>query len=173
MLPLTHIGCTITAVKALEKGLSIKQIDYRVLIVASLLPDLVDKPLAGFFAGSYQYESRAFGHSLAFVGCLALLFALQWLWNRSMFFFPVVLGVLLHDVLDVMWLHPGIFYWPLQGWQFPPPTDEAFKGTIQLFGYKIRELDFFDNISVLLLLFFFMQTALRGKILDFFRKGNL
>lgn len=173
MLPLTHIGFSTAAVKMLGKSLWIKQMDYRVFLIASLLPDLIDKPLASLFAGSYQYESRAFGHSLVFLGCFTLLLLGQWLWNRGLFFLPVVLGILLHDVLDVMWLHPGIFFWPLEGWQFPPPTDEAFKGTIQLFGYKIRELDFFDNVSVLFILFFFMQAALHGRLFDFFLKGKL
>lgn len=173
MLPLSHIGFTATAVKILESGLNIRRIDYRVLCVASLLPDLVDKPLASLLAGSYEYESRAFGHSLAFLGGFVILLLIHWLWTRSLFFLPVILGIAFHDVLDVMWLHPGIFYWPVEGWQFPKPVNEAWQGTMQLFSYKIKQLDFFDNISVLFLLLLFMRIALSGRIKEFIRSGKL
>ena len=86
---------------------------------------------------------------------------------------PIIFGVLAHDLLDAMWLHPGIFYWPLEGWQFPKPTNEAWQGMMQFAGYKVKQLDFFDNISVLLLLFIFMKIALGNRILDFLRKGKL
>jgi len=173
MLPLSHIGFTTAAVKVLEKGLRLHRIDYRTLIVASLLPDLIDKPLAGLLAGSYEYESRSFGHSFAFLGCVGLLMAILWLWNRSLWVFPVFLGVLFHDALDVMWLHPDVFFWPIAGWQFPKAVNEAWQGFVQMGGYKIKQLDFLDNISVLVLLYFFMRIALGGKIIDFFRKGKL
>jgi inner membrane protein len=173
MLPLSHIGFTSAAVKVLEKGLRLRQIDYRVLIVASLLPDLIDKPLAKVLAGSYEYESRSFGHSLAFLGCVGLLMLIGWLWKRSSWLVPVFIGVLFHDVLDVMWLHPGIFFWPLEGWQFPKPAHEAWQGYMHFGGYKIRILDLLDNISVLVILYFFMKMALGGRIFEFFRRGKL
>jgi inner membrane protein len=173
MLPLSHIGFTTTAVQLIEKGLRLRQIDYRVLIAASLLPDLIDKPLTKLLAGSYEYESRSFGHSLAFLSCIALLMLAQWGWNRSLGLLPVFFGVLFHDVLDGMWLHPGIFFWPIEGWRFPKPVDEAWQGFVQMGGYRIKQLDFLDNISVLLLLFFFMRIALTGRILEFIRTGKL
>ena len=173
MLPLSHVGFTTAAVKVLEKGLRFPPIDYRVLIVASLLPDLIDKPLYSLLEGSYVYESRALGHSLVFLGCLGVLMVIQWFWKRELFLFTVFLGVLFHDILDVMWLHRGIFLWPLEGWQFPKATGEAWLGQLPLFGYNIRLLDFLDNISVLILLFFFMKIAWSGKIAGFLRKGKL
>jgi inner membrane protein len=173
MSPLSHVGFTTAAVKVLEKGLQLRQIDYRALIVASVLPDLIDKPLTSLLAGSYEYESRSFGHSLVFLGCIGLLMAILWIWNRSLWLVPVFLGVLFHDALDVMWLHSGIFFWPLEGWQFSKPVNEAWQGYVQLGGYKIKQLDLFDNISVLFILYFFMKIALGGRIMEFIRKGKL
>ena len=173
MLPLSHIGFTTTGVKLLEKGLRLRQIDYRILAIASLLPDLIDKPLASLLAGSYEYESRSFGHSFAFLGCVGLLMIVQWLWNRNWWLSTVFLGVLFHDILDVMWLHPGIFFWPLEGWQFPKPVNEAWQGFLQMGGYRIKQLDLLDNISVLFLLYYFMRIALGGRILEFIRNGKL
>jgi len=173
MLPLSHIGFTTAAMKGLEKGLRLHRLDYRVLIFASLVPDLIDKPLGVLLAGSYEYESRAFGHSLAFLVGIGLLMAIQKLWTRNVWLLPVFLGVLFHDALDVMWLHPGIFFWPMEGWQFPKPVNEAWQGFVQIGGYKIKQLDFLDNISVLFILYFFMRSALGGRLLEFIRTGKL
>ena len=173
MLPLSHIGFTTAAVKVLENGLRLRRMDYRVLIIASLVPDLIDKPLARFLESSITYESRAFGHSLVFLGLVGLFMAIQWLWNRNLWLLPVFLGVLFHDAFDVMWIHRGIFLWPLEGWQFPKATDEAWQGLIRWSGYKIHQLDLLDNISVLFILYFFMKIALGGRILEFIRKGKL
>lgn len=175
MLPLSHVGFTTAAVKVVGKGLRLQHIDYRLVIVSSLLPDLIDKSLEKFLGNSFTftYESRAIGHSLAFLGIIGIFMIAQWFWKRDAWLVPVFLGTLFHDVFDVMWLHPGIFFWPLEGWQFPKPTDEAWLGTIQLGWYKIQQRDFFDNLSVLILLYFFLKIALGGKIMEFVRKGRL
>lgn len=173
MLPLSHVGFTTAAVRMLETSLRLRQIDYRVVMVSSLLPDLIDKSLFKLLESSYTYESRAFGHSLFFLGFIGILAAMHWLWNKETWLFPVFIGAFFHDVFDVMWIHPGIFYWPLEGWQFPKPIDEAWVGTIQMGWYKINQRDLFDNISVLILLYFFMKVALGGKIFEFVRKGKL
>jgi len=39
MLPLAHIGFTTVAVKALDTVVQFRHMDYRILMVASLLPD--------------------------------------------------------------------------------------------------------------------------------------
>lgn len=173
MLPLAHIGFTVATVKILEQGLRMHQIDYRVVIAASLLPDIVDKPLASILVGSYSYESRAFGHSMIFIGCVALLLLIHWLWTRNNWLVPVVFGVVLHDLFDEMWTQAGVFYWPLLGWKFPKPTEFAWRELISLGDYKIHLLDFYDNVSMLILLYYFMRVALGGKLLEFVRQGRL
>jgi membrane-bound metal-dependent hydrolase YbcI (DUF457 family) len=173
MLPLAHIGFTTVAVKALDSVVKFRHMDYRLLLVVSLLPDLVDKPLAKLLSKSYEYESRAVGHSLVFLGFVALIMGFFWLSNWRAGFWPFVLGTLSHDVLDVMWWHPGIFYWPIEGLQFPKPIDVAWRGMMNFAGYPIRILDFLDNLAVLCLLAMFMYVALRGRIMEFLRHGKL
>jgi len=173
MLPLSHVGFTTAAVRMLEISLRLRQIDYRIVIVSSLLPDIIDKSLLKLLESSFTYESRAIGHSLAFLGFIGIIMAMHWLWTKNVWLLPVFLGILFHDIFDVMWLHPGIFFWPIEGWQFPAPTNEAWLGTFQFGWYKIQQRDVFDNISVWILLYFFMKVALKGKILEFIRTGKL
>ncbi len=173
MLPLAHVGFTTTAVKLLAKSLKFNHIDYRLLIPASLLPDLLDKPIAGVFRGIYSYESRAVGHSFVFLGCLGLMLLIQYFFCRKQWLLPVFIGVACHDILDAMWLHPEIFWWPLYGWDFYVPSNEAWQGDFRLGQYKINQLDLLDNVSVLLLLYFLMNMALQKRIFRFFREGDL
>lgn len=173
MLPLSHVGFTTAAVKILETGLRLRRIDYRIVIVSSLLPDIVDKSLLKVLENSLTYESRAFGHSLVFLGLIGVVTLLLWTWNRNTWLLPVFLGTLFHEIFDVMWLHPGILFWPMEGWQFPKPTDEAWVGRMQLLWYDIEQRDLLDNISVWIMLFFFMRIALKGKIFEFIRTGRL
>lgn len=173
MLPLSHIGFTLTAVKILEKGMRLRHVDYRVVIAASLLPDLIDKSLLKALAGSVEYESRAIGHSLVFLTVIGILTLGRRFWKRETRLLPVFLGVFFHDVFDVMWLHPGIFFWPFYGWEFPKAINEAWLGKVQLGWYSIQQRDLLDNISVWILLYFFMKVALKRKISDFFKKGIL
>ena len=173
MLPLAHIGFTAAAVKLTEKGLRLRNVDYRLVIVASLLPDLVDKPLSHLLVGSYTYESRAFGHSLAFLGCFCLIMLIHYLWTRKSTLFPVCLGILLHDVFDEMWLQPGVLYWPLYGWTFPRSAENVWQSMIQIWDYRIHALDLYDNLGVLILLWFFMRLALNGRLTGFIKQGKM
>jgi hypothetical protein len=85
-------------------------LDYRLLALSALAPDLIDKPLALFvFTGAQT--SQLIAHSLFLnlgLLCLALL-----LWRRAL---PYVLAFNLHLVADRMWYHTESFWWPLYGW---------------------------------------------------------
>ena len=175
MLPLSHVGFTAAAVKLLEASLQFRQIDYRILLISSLLPDLFDKSLGKVLGNTswIVYESRAFGHSLVFVGLIGIIMAIHWLWDKDTWLLPVFLGTLFHDAFDVMWIHPGIFFWPVEGWQFPAPTNEAWIGKFRLGWYQIEQRELFDKISLLILLYFFMKIGLKGNMIEFMKKGKM
>lgn len=85
-------------------------IDFRLVIVGALLPDVVDGPLGG---------ARAL-HSL--VTCAVLLLGVMVATRgrrrlrRQLLAVPI--GALLHLVLDGMWTDPRVFWWPVLGWSF-------------------------------------------------------
>jgi hypothetical protein len=88
-------------------------IDYRLVLVGTLLPDLIDKPL-GLLLG---LEGRLWAHTLLFlVGLLAVsriprIRGLQW----------VGFGVATHLLLDQIWQSPNVALWPFDG-PFLPAT---------------------------------------------------
>lgn len=103
--------------KALRIGSSASWIDYRLILLGSMLPDIVDKPLGIWL----QISGRAIAHTLVFAvvlvaaGCT--LFA--WRQSTSLLFLAFASGI--HLVLDQMWLAPSTLLWPAYGWSFAPP----------------------------------------------------
>lgn len=125
MLALAHMGITLAAAVGLEKVLARRghnisgRLDYRLVLVGSMLPDIIDKPLGGLILRESLGNGRIYSHTLLF---LLLLWGLGYFF-RYRFRRPggLVLagGSLVHCVLDGMWLFPGTLLWPAYGWSFP------------------------------------------------------
>ncbi len=87
-------------------------IDYRLVLFGSILPDLIDKPLA-YLTG---LDSRLWAHTFLFLfSILALSFVPALRGLRLVGF-----GVATHLLLDLMWNQPAIVLYPAYGWTFPP-----------------------------------------------------
>ena len=95
-------------------------LDYRLVMVGSMLPDIMDKPLGLWLAPELVNHSvRSFGHSVAFA---ALLLAVSWIplrWGRSHGLLVLAAASAGHLVLDQMWGEPATALWPALGWAFP------------------------------------------------------
>jgi len=86
-------------------------IDFRLVLLGTVLPDLIDKPLAALLG----LEGRLWAHSLLFLVGLALL-------SRVPSLRPILwlaFGVGTHLVLDQIWWQPVVVLWPAFG-PFPP-----------------------------------------------------
>ena len=92
-------------------------LDIRILMVGSMLPDIIDKPLSFMGLGS----GRSIAHTLLLsliVLCLAFYLYLN---NRKTWLFAVAIGMFSHLILDSMRFTPQTLLWPFQGWAFPAP----------------------------------------------------
>jgi membrane-bound metal-dependent hydrolase YbcI (DUF457 family) len=133
MLLFGHVGLTTGLARALSR-----EVDARWVAVASMLPDIIDKPLRYFIAPAFtQSNTRTVGHSLTVivVGMVLLL-----LLRRTMRGAGVVALVLpLHLLLDGMWV-PDLrvsLLWPWAGNAFPS-LDEV--GVAGLWNHLVRDL---------------------------------
>jgi len=87
-------------------------VDYRLVLLGAMLPDLIDKPL-GVALG---LETRLWAHSLVF---FVSLLALSWIRSLRPLLW-VAFGVATHLLLDRIWAMPWVVLWPALGWTFPP-----------------------------------------------------
>jgi hypothetical protein len=111
MMPPGHIAATWGVAALLQQNHPrLARLDYRLLAVAAMLPDFIDKPLSLLvFTDSQSTQNIA--HSFL-LHSLLLTLTLLW-WRRAL---PYVLAFNAHLLADHMWYHPETFWWPLFGW---------------------------------------------------------
>ena len=114
MLPQSHVTYTLAAVDGLaEKIPALKNIDYRLLALAAMGPDLIDKPLAAVYFYRRYKAAVLFAHTLL-VHAAVFIWAV---WRRPSYW-PYLLAFNGHAVLDRLWYFYDTWYWPFRGWRF-------------------------------------------------------
>lgn len=94
------------------------RVDYRIVAAASLLPDLIDKPIGLLIFRSRFSSGRVYAHTLLFnVALFCVLFFIRGRLKRQLVLVPI--SSLLHIAEDAVWSKPQLFWWPLFGTQFP------------------------------------------------------
>jgi len=136
MLLFGHVGITVAAAKLTETAFppetlhnsqsgfryriasmltyfrdSTGNIDYRMIVIGSMLPDIIDKPLFLLFNESGLFTGRSHAHSLLF-GILLLSGGLL---SRKSWLLTLALADLFHLLLDFIWYNPATLFWPLLG----------------------------------------------------------
>jgi hypothetical protein len=112
MMPPGHLAAT-WGVAALtqQNNPRLARLDYRLLCLSALAPDLIDKPLA-VLVFTEAHTSQLVAHSLFFN--LVLLLAALLLWRPAL---PYALAFNGHLLADRVWNHAESFWWPFFGWQ--------------------------------------------------------
>jgi inner membrane protein len=110
-----HTGLTSVIVWFVMRGNP--RVDYRIVMAASLLPDIIDKPLGRIFFRERFGSGRLYAHTLLVnVALFCVLFFMRGRIKRQ--FVLVPLSTLLHLAEDGMWSNPRTFWWPLFGTKF-------------------------------------------------------
>lgn len=131
MLLFAHTGITLATARIVTKLAgrhgsgkylapgNCQPVDYFLVLIGSMLPDLIDKPLGGLVMKEALGNGRIYAHTLVFL--LILLGVGLYSWRRFKRPEALVLagGTFMHNLLDGMWLNPATFLWPAYGWAFP------------------------------------------------------
>ncbi len=96
-------------------------IDIRLLLLATMLPDVIDKPLSLILG-----NGRTYSHTSLFLLALAVLGAVLFWVRRQTWGFGLALGVFSHLLLDFMWRDPRTLLWPLAGASLPREQIETW-----------------------------------------------
>ncbi len=160
MMPPGHVAATWGVASLLQQNNSrLARLDYRLLAICALLPDLIDKPLAVLIFTESQ-SSQSIAHSLLFHAAL-LVIALLW-WQPAL---PYVLAFNAHIVLDRMWNHTESFWWPVFGWDVlwtfkPMNTPEAMLNVYLDIITRYPQVWVFEIIGVIVLVWFIRRHRL-------------
>ena len=93
-------------------------LDIRLLLVGSLLPDIIDKPVGHFFFKEIFSHGRIFSHTLLFLVLVALVGLYLYLRHNKGWCLVLSFGTFSHLILDQMWRAPQTLFWPLYGFAF-------------------------------------------------------
>ena len=93
-------------------------IDYRWVLLGSLLPDMIDKLVGMVILGDIISNGRIFCHTLLFPVALTLIGLFLYRWRGKAWFLSLSFGCAMHLILDQMWLEPKTLFWPAYGWTF-------------------------------------------------------
>jgi len=147
-------------------------IDIRLLLIGSLLPDIIDKPVGQFFFRKTFSNGRIFCHTLLFLTLITLtgFYLYQ---NRSKTWLLVLsFGTGMHLVQDQMWLEPRTLLWPLYGFAFER-IDLTY--WVQNLLHALRtEPDVYvpELVGVAILIWFALVLVRQRKVYAFIRNGQ-
>lgn len=106
MLLLAHVGYTTGAVRISQKFALRRPLDYRLVVLMAILPDIIDRALYVFVIPGAE-GGRLFAHTLLFnVVLLAVLVAIR----RDLWIYGVL--PLVHLLIDLESLSAGQLFWP-------------------------------------------------------------
>lgn len=109
MLLLAHVGYTTGAVRISQKFALRRPLDYRLVVLMAILPDVIDRALYAFVIPGAE-GGRLFAHTLLFnLALLAVLVAIR----RDLWIYGVL--PLVHLLLDLEGLSAEQFFWPFLG----------------------------------------------------------
>ena len=114
MLPPSHVAYTWLTLSLAQERLQVApEADYRLVALAAMGSDLVDKPLAWVYFYRRYKAAVLFAHTLLAYATVAYLTATRLRAGR-------VYGIAFvgHALVDRIWYFRDTFYWPLRGWRF-------------------------------------------------------
>jgi len=151
------------------------RIDLRVLLVGSMLPDIIDKPLGQIILRHSVNSGRILGHILSFLLIITLVGLYLYHSRNRLWMLILSLGTFVHLILDEMWLEPQTLLWPLYGWTFP-----RFDLTISEWTQGMLRALFSDPavyvseaIGLTVLIWFGVTLLRRGAFRTFLRQGRM
>jgi len=93
-------------------------IDIRLLLIGSLLPDIIDKPIGQFFFKETFSNGRIFCHTLLFLIIITLTGLYLYRRRSKTWLLVLSFGTFTHLVCDLMWRSPRTLLWPIYGLAF-------------------------------------------------------
>ena len=140
--------------------------DYRMIIIGSMLPDIIDKPLFLLFSESGLFTGRSHAHTLLF----ALLLLSGGLLSRKSWLLTLALASFFHLFLDSIWNNPETLFWPFLG-RFAPYQAEGWFSDIWHNLTHVPEIYIPEIIGLLVTGFLTYKIIKVGGINRFVRQG--
>ena len=147
------------------------RVDLRLLLVGSLLPDIIDKPVGLLLFPDLFGTGRLFCHTLLFCLLLAIMGAWRYRLRRTTGLLVLSYGSAMHLVLDGMWRSPETLLWPAMGLVLRGETHDYWLRTIFLELFSRPEAYLPEIAGAMILVPLSVVMLRRGSLPRFLRTG--
>lgn len=182
MLVFGHTGITLGATLVVGSTFSrahftarisplLKRLDLRFVLLGSLLPDIIDKPLGHFIFREALGNGRIFAHTLLFLAVISLAGFLLYRRREQTWLLALASGSFWHLVLDKMWLTPRTLLWPAFGFAF---EKLAIDDLLSHWLYALTNPEVYlpEIVGALVLAWFGLRLLRRRQLRDFIKYGQ-
>ncbi|UCG70470.1 MAG: metal-dependent hydrolase [Thermoplasmata archaeon] len=150
-------------------------IDFRIVIIAAILPDIIDKIIGMIILKEEISNGRLFTHSIVIVSIFSILLLIttKIKINRGLQIPFYIIPVYLHLLLDRLWEDPHTLFWPIFRTSFP----KLDMGISDYFTILLSEPYIFvgEVLGGLIIITLFMRHKLfiNIKFFSFLKEGRL
>jgi len=193
MLILGHVGITLGAAVLLNRALVKRhrlpaigrnpkswltglgnRIDIRILLIGSLLPDFIDKPVGQLLLRDTLNNGRIFCHTLLFVIVLTLAGVCLYRARRKTWLLVLAGGSFAHLVFDQMWLHPRTLFWPIFGLAFERVGDLTYWLRDVWYALLTEPTVYVPELAgTMILIWFTLALLRRRRVYSFLKNGQV
>lgn len=146
------------------------KIDYRLVLLGSMLPD-VDKLIGIYLFGDTFDNGRIICHTLLFFLILLSIGLYRFRRYTKTGFLALAFGCATHLVLDEMWNAPHTLFWPLDGISFPDQDVVDFVDLIWENMTTKSKAYIPEIIGLMILIPIGVRVLMRRQVLRFFKGG--
>jgi inner membrane protein len=146
-------------------------IDYRMVLLGSFLPDIIDKPVFLLAGKNASLSGRDYAHTLLF-NLVLLIGGLVLIRYRKSGLLVISISSFTHLILDQIWNNPVILLWPL----FGPLVKGERAGWLSGIWYGLFSSPdvYIPEIIGLAILLLFAYRLVKGKkVISFIRGGAI
>jgi hypothetical membrane protein len=143
------------------------------VLVGSLLPDIIDKPVGMLLFRNFFSNGRIFSHTLLFLAILTVAAVYLYRKKGQTWLVALSFGTFIHLILDGMWLAPRTLLWPVYGWAFER-IDLSHWPQDWLYDLMTNPGVYIPEITgATVLIIFMIWLVYRRKVYAFVTKGEI
>ncbi|MBN1160626.1 MAG: metal-dependent hydrolase [Dehalococcoidales bacterium] len=182
MLVFAHAGITLGAAAIVADTVDRKPswfaslsryVDIRWLLVGSLLPDIIDKPIGQYFFRDTYNNGRIFAHTLLFFIIISAIGFFLYKKRKRTWMLALAAGTFTHIILDEMWQTPQTLFWPLLGFSFPEEDLEGWAVNIWEALLSNPSIYIPEIVGLAVLLFMGIYLLKRRGVINFLKRGRV
>jgi len=150
-----------------------KRMDIRFLLIGSMLPDIIDKPVGLYIFRETFSSGRIFSHTILFLVLVTVVGLILRRNSGKTWGLALSIGTLLHLMLDQMWQTPETLFWPLFGIAFERIDTTYWVGNI-FYALLTKPSVYVSEIIGFIVLGWFVWGLLsRRTIIRFLKQGRV